>query len=140
MSDSSEVDDSLRAYHELYGAPASSSFSNVSDNMGTDASELSPLIVKEVCPDLLRNSICISYDEILVITKQKFVEGGALLLAVVAPTTGELIEFWIPKKLCANLDSEKKTLYIWNKALIPKLEEEGFSPEDIKIIKEEHNG
>tara|TARA_R110000772_G_C13014992_1_gene409842 strand:- start:152 stop:538 length:387 start_codon:yes stop_codon:yes gene_type:complete len=40
-------------------------------------------------------------------------EGGAILFTLLDLTTGEIVDQWIPKKLCTNLLAGSQYIYVW---------------------------
>lgn len=68
----------------------------------------------------LRDSVHLQYHELITITRSGDPDNGALLLSFnlsAYPLYNPGQEYWFPKKLCANLDSRKKTIWVWNKFL-----------------------
>jgi hypothetical protein len=72
-------------------------------------------------PSRLVSSYLISFEAILHITKESAYEGAILLELPVA--SGELVEVWLPKKLCSNLDIDAQTVCVWDKFMDKKLAE-----------------
>ena len=84
--------------------------------------------VKIEHPSRLGSSICIKFLEFKMATKEEDKNAGAVLLSLVDTETGEVIEKWLPKKLCANMDLDAGTVWVWNKynwrGVVPELAEQ----------------
>ena len=69
------------------------------------------------------------------ITQQGNQAGGAILFTLLDLTTGEVVEKWVPKKLCSNLHPEGRWIWVWEvfvqqhlRQFIAELQDE--TPED----------
>ena len=74
-------------------------------------------------PTQFINSYGIRYDSrVLTATKLNFLAimastERAILLELMHPVTGEILEEWFPKKICQNLDEGECTILVWNQFL-----------------------
>lgn len=53
----------------------------------------------------------IAFDSLKHVTKEGNVEAGAILIEILEE------DYWLPKKLCSNLDLAAGTVYVWTKFL-----------------------
>ncbi len=65
-------------------------------------------------PSRLEGSIKFPFVDIVHLTKEEHKKQGAVLLELLDKKTGEIVEKWVPKKLCRNLCAEGYTIYIWD--------------------------
>tara|TARA_R110002167_G_scaffold366375_1_gene595545 strand:- start:5113 stop:5583 length:471 start_codon:yes stop_codon:yes gene_type:complete len=63
---------------------------------------------------LEQSSVKIPYITVEHMTQDGNQNGGAILLKLTDLSTGEVVEKWIPKKLCCNLQPSKKYIYVWD--------------------------
>lgn len=61
----------------------------------------------------LSSALVISFEQLVIITKEGDPYQGALLIGLVT-AAGEVKEQWLPKKFCSNLDLEDNTVCVWD--------------------------
>lgn len=61
-----------------------------------------------------KGSVQIPFVEVKHMTHEGDKESGAILFTLLDLSTGEVVEKWIPKKLCTNLHPEGYYIYVWN--------------------------
>lgn len=76
-----------------------------------------------------RDVVTIYFKELLAVTKQHSPQAGAILVEAMHPTDLYVEEFWIPKKLCSNLqydaddvESCKNNVKVWRPFAEDKLD------------------
>jgi len=98
--------------------------------MGVSYHDYSSLVKIE--PDSrLSQSLIISFEQLVTITKTDNKLDGAILIDLLL-ADGNVVECWIPKKLCSNLDLEHNTVCVWDKFMNSRIEELGglsYEPE-----------
>lgn len=88
-------------------------------------------LVKVELDSRLTQSLIISFEQLVIVTKRDNKLDGAILLDLPL-ASGDVVGCWIPKKLCSNLDLELKTICVWDKFMVDKIEELGglsYEPE-----------
>lgn len=78
----------------------------------------------EDCKSMIRHNGNITYVERSMVqipfvtvehmTQEGDEEAGAILFTLADLTTGEIVDQWIPKKLCTNLNPEGYYIYVWD--------------------------
>lgn len=67
----------------------------------------------------------IAFDSLKHVTKEDNTEAGAILIEIAGQ------EYWLPKRLCSNMDLDVGTVYVWTKFL------ESAKPELLDMISDE---
>jgi len=75
-------------------------------------------------PARLKTCTCVRFFELQRVTSPGEQYKGALLLTLKDPqeTEGEIIEQWLPKKLCCNLDLKENSVWVWEVFIDPILD------------------
>jgi hypothetical protein len=78
--------------------------------------------VKKSYGSWVTTSYVVPFIQLCTIT-QNSIDKGAILFDIMAPETGEVIQLWLPKKCCSNLDMTRKIILVWEVIWDAKLEE-----------------
>ena len=88
----------------------------VPDELATKASPFSDKVKRE-SEARSKNTIKLSFFEVVTITQTHSVDNGAVLLSFLDAEGNIGREEWLPKKLCSNLNTEENTIQVWDKFL-----------------------
>lgn len=61
-----------------------------------------------------RSMVQIPFVTVEHMTQEGDEEAGAILFTLADLTTGEIVDQWIPKKLCTNLHADEQYIYVWD--------------------------
>jgi len=87
-----------------------------------------PFSCKDYNPEVtistsLSGAITLHYQELIVITKSPKPKEGAILFTFLNKEDGTEDEYWLPKRLCSNLNEAERTIRVWDVFLKSKTPE-----------------
>ena len=71
------------------------------------------LRLKTTTGNKVESMVTVTFNSVLKVTSPANVYEGAIYLEIPA-YDGEIVSMWLPKKCCANLNKEKKTILVWD--------------------------